>query len=291
VSTLLGAVQDMVLRDTFIYLAGRLRFNVVNVARPRQPVLVGSCVTGDATSASLCVQETLAYVGNFVGDVVNVRDPANPQVVGHFGRGAWDVSVRDTFAFVSSSGDVLLYSVAQPGQPRLLDSLDVGSSTYWVEAVGTLLYVGSRDGVHVVDAGDVHNMRVRGFATTPETVKRLTYASPYLYASCWNAGVCIFESTQVGVDDVPVDLQPVRGHARVVPTPATDCIELTSDWCLGERAGIVVRDIAGREVMRPSRAASPGRSVRLCVASLPRGVYFVEATGDDRRESVQFIKY
>ena len=281
--------EDMVLRDTLVYLAGRLRFNVVNVARPREPVLAGSCVIGDATSASVSIRETLAYVGNFVGDVVNVRDPANPQVVGRFGRGAWNVSVRDTFAFVSCGG-ILVYSVADPGEPTLIDSFSVGSGTYWVEAAGSLLYTGHRDGVRVIDASDVHNMRVRGFRSTPYTVKRLTYATPHIFASCWDAGVCIFESTQVGVRDEVTDTRPAQGYLRVVPSPAIDCIALTSDGHLGGKAAIVVRDVTGREVMRPNRAAILDLPARINVAGLARGIYFVEVTDAGRRASAVFIK-
>jgi hypothetical protein len=283
---------DMVIRDTLVYLVGRLRLNVVNVAKPREPVLVGSCVTGDATFASLCLRETLAYVGSFVGDVVNVRDPANPQVLGQFGRGAWNVSVRDTFAFLSSGGALIyVYCVADPSQPRQVDSFNLGANTGGIEAAGSLLYVGNPDGVRVVDASDVHNMRVRGYATAPSGVGRLSYASPYLYASCGEAGVLVFESTQVGVKDAPAGRRQVRSHMSVVPNPATDCVVLDSDGSPGPSPTIVVRDVAGREVMRPDRAAIPGWPVRISVVGLPRGVYFVDVTVAGCRNSVEFVKY
>jgi len=281
--------EAMVLRDTFVYLAGRLRFNVVNVARPREPELVGSCVTGDATSAGLCLSDTLAYVGNDGTDVVSLRNPASPQVVGQFGRGAWNVTVRDTFAFLSSGG-IVAYSISDPTHPRPLDSLSVGSGTWWIEAVGTLLYTGNRDGVRVIDAGDIHNMRVRGFAATPYTVKRLTYKSPYVYAACWEAGVSIFESTHVGLNGATATCRLRVGHLRVFPNPTTDHFRLDLAGFPGEQVSIVVRDVAGRDVMRPSGLAIQMQSALVCVASLPRGVYFVEVVGAGRRESVEFVK-
>jgi hypothetical protein len=243
--TLFGRPEDLVLRDSYVYCAMLRRFQVVDIAQPRQPVLVGSCLTGDATSASVCVQETLAYIGNFVGDVVNVRDRANPQVLGHFGRGAWNVSVRDTFAFVSCGG-ILVYSVADPARPRLIDSLSVGSGTDWVEAVGSLLYTGHPDGVRVIDASDVHNMRVRGAAGTPRAVDRLAYRSPYLYVSCWEAGVCIFESTEVGVAEPGSRLER---RARSCPT-----VLRAAGWKRLTDGGAVVFDAMGRRVTQ----AKPG---------------------------------
>jgi hypothetical protein len=279
--------QDMVLRDSFVYIAEVNRFQIVNVARPREPVLVGSCAVQE-DAEGLCLVDTLAYVASYPFAIVNVKDPANPVVVGTISRGAWNGSVRDTFLFLSSGG-ILVYSVADPGRPRLIDSLSVGPNTYWVEAVGSLLYVGSRDGVRVIDASDVHNMRVRGFCSTPYTVRRLTYASPYIYASCYEAGVCVLESTQVGVNETTADFRPTGGYLSVVPNPATDRIALTLDGYLGERPAIVVRNVTGREVMRLNGVAT-NQPVYADVTGLPCGLYYVEATGSGRHESAKFVK-
>jgi hypothetical protein len=261
--------QDMVIRDSSVYVAEVARFQVVNVARPRQPVLVGSCVAGDATHASLCIHETLAYVGNFVGNVINVQDPASPQVVGQFGRGG-SISVRDTFAFMSSGG-IIVFSVADPSQPRLLDSLSVGSNTSWVEAVGPLLYTGHPDGLRVVDASDVHNMRVLGHATAPYGVGRLSYLSPYIYAAGGEAGLSIYESTQVAVSEATKGGVP-RGLS-VRPNPATTNAVL-SGFCESP-AAVIVLDIAGRVARCATRRLANG-DVVLHLASMQPGVYFVE---------------
>ena len=76
--------EDMELRDSLLYVAEMYHFQVVNVARPREPVLVGSCTAGDANSAGLSVRDTLAFIGNFMSQVVNISDPTNPAVVGTF---------------------------------------------------------------------------------------------------------------------------------------------------------------------------------------------------------------
>jgi Secretion system C-terminal sorting domain len=173
----------------------------------------------------------------------------------------------------------------------LLDSLRIGPNTFWVEAVGSLLYAGNRDGVRVIDASDIHTMRVRDFAATPYSVKRLTYESPYIYAACWEAGICIFESTQVGIDHASPAPRRLRGCLHVAPNPATDRLVLTCGRYLDEKSAIVVRDVTGREVMRPDGAAFQSQSVRFSVAGLPGGVYFVEVTGAGRRESARFTKH
>ncbi|MBN2464198.1 hypothetical protein JXD38_01045, partial [candidate division WOR-3 bacterium] len=116
--------EDMVLRDSFVYLAGRLRFNVVNVARPREPTLVGSCVTQDGVYFGLAIQDTLAFIaGGPSLEIVNISDPSNPRVIGSGGRPSTGVAVRDTFAYVPYPYDTLLvYSTADPTNLRLLSA-------------------------------------------------------------------------------------------------------------------------------------------------------------------------
>jgi hypothetical protein len=275
----------MVIRDSFVYVAEINRFQIVNVARPREPVLAGSCVAGDATSASLFIKDTLAFVGNFVSNIVSIQNPASPQVISSFGRGAWNVSVRDTFAFLSSGG-ILVYSVARPNQPRLLDSISVGPNTYWVEAVGTLLYTGNRDGVRVADASDIHNMRVRGFCSAPYTVDRLTYKSPYIYAACWEAGVSIYESTQVALSEETKG-GDIHTELSVRPNPATTNAVLS---VFGESPGTVtVRDIAGR-VVRCATTRRASDEVILNTAAIPPGVYFVESKTGATSVRLKFVK-
>ena len=239
----LNVPNDWVLRDSLLYAAEAYRFQVINVARPREPARVGSCVLQE-DSYGMCLVDSLAYVASYPFAIVNVKDPANPVVVGSISRGAWNGSVRDTFLFLSSGG-VLVYSVADPTQPRLIDSISLGPNTYWVEAVGTLLYTGNRDGVHVVDASDVHIMRARGFVTTPYSVDRLCYSSPYIYAACWEAGVCIFESTQVGIQE-----PSPRAGQRMKPMPT---VVRGAAW-KSLTAGAVVFDAMGRRVTQ----ARPG---------------------------------
>ncbi len=276
--------EDMVLRDSFVYVAEMNRFQIINVARPREPVLVGSCVLQE-DAYGLCVVDSLAYAASYPFAVVNVSQPTNPVVVGSIWRGAWNGTVRDTFLFLSSGG-ILVYSVARPDQPRLLDSISVGPNTYWVEAVGTLLYTGNRDGVRVVDAADIHDMRVRGFCSAPYTVDRLTYKSPYVYAACWEAGVSIYESTQVAVSE------PTKGggaytELSVRPNPVTTDAVLSVS---GESPGTVtVRDIAGR-VVRCATTRRTSCEVVLNTAAIPPGVYFVESKTGATSVRLKFVK-
>ncbi|MFO7639155.1 MAG: T9SS type A sorting domain-containing protein [bacterium] len=276
--------EDLVLRDTLVFGAGRMRFYVVNVARPREPVLVGSCeLQGDAEG--LFLVDTLAFVANYPFAIVNIAQPSSPSVIGTIARGAWNGSVRDTFLFLSSGG-ILLYSVADPARPRILDSLSLGPNTFWVEAVGSLLYTAHRDGVRVVDASDVRNMREVGFGATPYTVKRLHYATPHIYAACWDAGVAIFESTQVAVAEPPRAGRTAEQSLRVEPSPAGSRVRLVG--LSSPQAQVTVRDVSGRLVAayRLDRHAD----AVINVTGLPSGLYFIEAKTENDRKTAKFVK-
>jgi hypothetical protein len=100
--------EDMVIRDSFVYVAEIARFQVVNVARPREPALVGSCVIQDGVYFGLAVQDTLAYIaGGPSLQIVSISDPASPHVVGNGGRASTGVAVRDTFAYIPYPYDTL----------------------------------------------------------------------------------------------------------------------------------------------------------------------------------------
>ncbi|MBM3332609.1 hypothetical protein FJY68_12320 [candidate division WOR-3 bacterium] len=56
---LFNPAEDMVWRDSLLYVAEIARLQVVNVARPRQAVLIGTCVVGDLHQAGLWLQNDL----------------------------------------------------------------------------------------------------------------------------------------------------------------------------------------------------------------------------------------
>ncbi|MEO0005161.1 MAG: hypothetical protein ABIK49_04080, partial [candidate division WOR-3 bacterium] len=205
---------------------------------------------------------------------INIANPMSPTVIGQFWRGAYNIAVRDTFAFLSTGG-IVVFSISDPRNPQPLDSFSVGQGTWWVEAVGSRLYIANRDGVRVIDAADVHNMRVLGFCSAPYTVKRVAYVSPYLYAVCWDAGVCIFESIPIGVTE-PQSPQTAKGELMVTPNPTRGLVRLSprsNEWGLRR---VIVRDALGREVAQIKCPTHSGEGLSLNLNDLKRGLYFVE---------------
>jgi hypothetical protein len=130
-----------------------------------------------------------------------------------------------------------------------------------------------------VDAADIHNMRVRGFCSTPYTVDRLTYKSPYIYAACWEAGVSIYESTQVAVAEPKQDEErQVRKGASVV----RGVLFLPGNG-EGRMAKGDLLNVSGRKVLDLHSGAND-------VRALAPGVYFIrEAQAQAQAQAVRKI--
>jgi hypothetical protein len=191
--------EDMIIRDTFLYIAADYRFLIYNIAHPRQPRLVGSCnlPTG---SAGLCIQDTFAYVAPDL-HIVNISNPANPRLISRTPCNCWKVEVHDTFAYISHAYEsLLIYSVANPLSPYEIGWASIHGQGYDVVVKGNFAYVGCYD-FRVFDISNPTNPRLVGYYTTPDRVRRVFADSQYIYAACFSAGVCIFDYYPHGIEE------------------------------------------------------------------------------------------
>ena len=261
--------EDMVLHDSFLFIAEAYRFQVVNVARPREPVLVGSC---DETGISLWLEDTLMYVGSSRPKVVSVADPTDPVVVGQFGHPAWNLVVSDTVAFLSA-GPLVWYDVADPTAPTVVDSIALNHTARGLAVVDTIAYVSALDQLHAVNVSDLHRPQIVATASLPYTANRIIYAEPYLYLSCSDAGVSIYETVSTGLRE-PGDGRRLGGRLWAVPNPSVGRVALMTKAMAD--CVITVRDAAGRAVrVMPVRGVANGRVV-VKLNRLPPGIYFAE---------------
>jgi hypothetical protein len=283
-----NSAEDMVLRDTFVYVVEQGKLRVVNVARPREPELVGSCGLPGA-SYGIALQDSLAYVTTYPFAIVNVADPTQPGIVASIWKGAFGVAVLDTLVYVAG-GDLYTYSVAKPSQPYLVDSLHVGDFVSAVAVADTLLYIGCDQGIRTVNVSDPRNPIVVGFATTPYAVWRVTYASPHIYAVCSDAGVCIFETTQTGVAERGRGAGRTRRRLQVRPTVVRDVLTIAWAGFGGGRVRLSVYDAMGRAVTSRELGYSPDGAVRLGLGQLAPGAYLVEVSAAGHGEIRKVLK-
>ena len=248
--------QDMVLRDSLVYAALNYEFNVVDVARPREPRVVGTLSLPDY-SYGICLRDTLAYVGTYPLEIISIASPTAPRVVGSIPR-AGNVDVQDTIAYVAGGNGLFAYSVADPAAPYEIDSLGLNSNTFDVAVVDTLAFVGTRTALFLVNVANPRDPIIVGQHPLPSTGWRVEYAAPYVYVAVQDAGVCIFETMAVAVEEP----KPPRRRGRsLLPT-----VVRGAGWMnLGEPG--IVMDAAGRRVAE----IGPGRAR----PRLAPGVYFV----------------
>lgn len=128
-----------------------------------------------------------------------------------------------------------------------------------------------------------------GSHTLPQYAWRVFFSPPYLYAACAEAGVCIFETTQVGIAE-PRGAPRERLQARVVPNPATSEVRLEFGTGKGGARVIVVRDVLGRVVKRVLLSGREVSSVDLNLSGLQAGLYFIESVSEERTEVMKLVK-
>jgi len=283
-------LEDIVLRDSFVYAAEPYKFEVFNVARPREPVLVGSC-SGDGVA--VVVQDSFAYTGAGAIRVTNVARPDSPFVVTTIYRASSDLCILDSI-LVCDPGPAIWYSLANPAVPVPIDSLDMGHWIVGMAAVNRTIYLCSGPSyttLYAISIADLHQPRVIDQASLPYTVKRITYAAPYLYLSCWDAGVFIYETTSAGIGEQPVaPMQPTG--LRVWPNVTSDKVRF--EFGAGMRAtGVAVFDISGkrlRDVTLRNEAKGGAEEGSIDLTGLSAGVYVVKAESEGTSFTAKVVK-
>ncbi len=283
---------DMVLRDSFLYCAEANRFEVVNIARPREPVLVGSCVIPDYTW-DMDIAGDLAAVAHILSlQLVDITSPSSPRVVGSWGGDVNCVAIVDTIAYAAGpyTGLVAL-SIANPVAPYVLDSLPMTDTLWWndVVVVGSVAYVGG-ELIQPVDVSDPRNLRLLGEGWRPPyLVRRLCYAAPYIYAGCYEAGVCVLETTQVGVKELP-RITRHREKVSVVPSITTGAVWLSMSGTPGGIEIVEVYNATGSKMKIIDGLSKPELVCRLDLSEDPAGVYIVRLKAGDKTFTARVIK-
>jgi hypothetical protein len=277
---------DMVIRDSFVYVAEGNRFQVVNVARPRQPVLVGNC-SGDGIA--VVVQDTFAYTAAGAIRITNIARPDSPFVVATITRASANLQLLLDTILVCAPGPVMWFNVANPAAPVVVDSIDLGYSVSGLTAVDSIVYAGTTTGaLCAISIANLHQPSILCQRPLPSVAGRIAYAPPYLYLACGEAGVCIAETTSVGIEEgAQQRCQPMRGFA-IAPNPTRGLCFITG--LNGGGDVVTIRDVVGRVVFVAYVSGRDDGRHKLDLARLRPGVYFVQMISDRRKGSVKLVK-
>jgi hypothetical protein len=239
-------------------------------------VVVGTCALRNA-SLDLFVSDSLAYVGNWPSPIISISDPTHPEIVGSFAMPLGGVYVRDTFAYLAMSYDsMFVYSVANPALPVRLGSLDFSGGQQYaeydldIEVLDTIAYIG---GWHLktVSVADPRNPREVGERWNPPSyIPRLTYAAPYLYVACSDAGVCIMETLQTGISEPA--RRPAASRISVAPSLTRGPVHVTVN-VTGRVFDLEVFDVTGNLIQKRTGSMKGAQTIDL--TSAPDGAYLV----------------
>jgi hypothetical protein len=284
--------SDWVLRDSLLYAAEANRFQVFNVAWPREPVRVGSCVSADMTSGGLAVTGNYAYVCSSLDgfQIVNIGDPTNPWVMHELpSLRTWGCEVVDTIAYVPCFDESLhIWSVANPYAPYQLGSVPTAGIGADVAVTGRYAYVGCSG----IQAFDISNPRLPvavGFASTPNWVRRVGCDSSHVYAACYDGGACIFDTFTTVVAESPQ--RPSAGPVlSVAGTVVSDNIRVRVKTKEARHIDIRLYDVSGREVLNVVVTARTAGCVLVDVSALPTGVYSGTASAGTETDRFRVVK-
>lgn len=146
-----GFSANVALYSHYAYLAeedmaGESGVDVVDVANPNSPHLVGACATG--STRGIAVQGSYAYAASDSGlYVLDLTNPQSPAIVGLCrGMGTqYNVAVRDSFAYVVGNGFHVV-DICNPAAPTQIGSLTLPDVGYDVALWGDLAYVAASTG-------------------------------------------------------------------------------------------------------------------------------------------------
>jgi hypothetical protein len=263
--------------------SGPRGLQIIDVAEPKNPAVVGSCSTEMAND--VIVRGDFAYVADGPRGLVavDVSDPRNPRLIGARKTAeARAVYLKDSYAFVADGpGGLKVLDISSPSQPARLASLATLDARD-VTGRGDLVYLADgRGGLLTVDVADPLSPKPLGRLPTPEALA---------VARCGNLVLLADGEQGLKVIDVSLPAAPVcvgscnlRGAVDVA---GSGQLAYVAD----EQDGITVVDLS--DPRRPVPSATLGKKRARAVEVGEDYAYLVDDRGlSIVRVLVQGISY
>jgi hypothetical protein len=283
-------IEDIVVRDTFAYLAKDGRFEIFSIANPYLLRWVGSCTLPD-DAYGMCFQDTFAYVANqYAGlTIVNIANSNAPNVVGTFSLPGWTngVFVKDTLAYVASLDIGLrIVNIKNPLAPFEVSSFPTGQ-TYDVVVKDSFAYVGCTS-FKVIDISNPSIPIEIGHYTTPFYVRRVNVDSNYIYCVCFGAGMCIFKRLPAGIEEN--ENSTFSQMFSILPNPVFDKVIIRLNIQQGGEYEVSIYNALGKLVNKGIVLNKRAKEITLNLSSISNGVYFVSVRNENRNYIRKIIK-
>ncbi len=217
----LGVDDVAVADDTAYVLSDGTHLLIID--NPANPESIGDYHDADGQFRAVAVAGDYAYlVGYDRLDVINISNPANPTLEGHFGVGGRDIAVAGDYAYVASSNDGLrIFYIHDPANPDTVSTYDTDDAM-GVDISGNYAYVADGSaGLKIVDVSDPANPAAAGSCDTPDIAKEVYVSGDYAYVADENAGLQII--------DVSDPLSPTLAGSYNTPGIAQD-VAVSGDY-------------------------------------------------------------
>jgi len=184
---------------------------VVELASPTNPREIGSYdTTGQAPWAqAVAARDSFAYLPTqFPGTVfrtIDISSPDNPRLAAWRPTGVGRACIlRDSLAYVAEDGQLVIFSIANPRNPRLVGSCGLRDASFGLAVRDSLAYVANGNYLAIVNVADPANPDTIGSLRPPggaldvalkdtfafvasgcvNTVSIANPVAPYLVATC-----------------------------------------------------------------------------------------------------------
>jgi hypothetical protein len=176
-------------------------FDVIDVADPRAPVVVGHLDVIVSYTSGVTVSGSYAYVCGYPGgfQVIDIADPKDPQFVGIVATpgAACQVAVSGSYAYVADYGSGLqVIDVSDPHHPFIAHALqmrgfarDVSVSEGYAYVAAAALDQAPFSGLLVVDVTDPTNSHTIGSIATPDWAEGVAISGTTAYVAGHYAGL------------------------------------------------------------------------------------------------------
>ncbi|MEO0050811.1 MAG: hypothetical protein ABIK42_06690, partial [candidate division WOR-3 bacterium] len=161
---------------------------IFDVSDPSSPCLVGQIDSFWQTKKLWVSPDNIAFLTSYnpVMRIIDVSDPVNPVQIGLLDTAGYatDITVRDTFAFVSVEGSVWIINVANPRSPRWKAGISTYAQPRGCAVYGDLLFITYTYrgwGLRIYDISNPARPESLSFFDTQCAVSDVAVSYPYAF--------------------------------------------------------------------------------------------------------------
>lgn len=289
-----GAVYDVAVQDSVVYVGVGPRLAVVDVSRPEAPTVLGLSDVLPGVVRRVILDYPYVYVAAGAGGLVvmNVEDAANPMVVGIYETGGYveDAALAGKYAYVASSpvwdggqwtGDsVQVVDISSPSSLRQVASYDTPGWSFGVAVSGKRVFVADGDGgLRVLDASQPEALKEVGVFQTVGPAMDVVLIGENTYVADFVQGLSIINVKNANTLKEVAAVATAGQARRVLAGPSYA-------YVTGGERGLSIVDVSrpemAREVAAWEQGNARGMAVEgdyLYVADREHGLRILDASG------------